>query len=139
MRYTHTIDFELNCNIAYIFSYCDYYIYSLEDIRDEMHMYLGTEDGFEVVMSLGGWVFPNDKHYSSPTRYVSLYVENLNSFTPEAMLESIDKNHIYFASIFCEYEDSRFCTEDPVCNADNKELAKFIKSEFKKKVVELFL
>ena len=135
MKYTHKIDFELNCKINCIFSYCDYMAYPIEDIKDDMDTYLGDNDGFELIMDLGGWVFPD----KDPSRYVSLYVYDLNHYSLDDLLYKIDKDQIDFAFLICDYEDCRFSSEGSVHAIDDKVLAKFIKEEFKKQVVELFL
>jgi len=133
MIYTHTVEFELKCKLDLVYSYCDYYANDIDDVKNDPECYLGEYDGAEILMDLGGWVFVN----GDPFRWVSLYIEDRNQFTLETMLERLDK-HLTFVVIICDYDDSRLYDYCNVNEAD-EELQEYIKKEFKRNLVELFL
>ena len=135
MDYKYTIEFKLNCKLDRIYSYCDYCAYYLEDIKEDIK-YLAS-DGFELIMDLGGWLFID----GDPYRYVSVYVYTFEEFSPENLLKKVENGLISFSSLTPDGDNDVFNEEYGInfVKSLDKELKEYIKNQFKKQIVELFL
>ena len=135
MDYKYTIEFKLNCKLDRIYSYCDYCAYYIDDIKEDIKYFIS--DGFELIMDLGGWIFID----GDPYRYVSVYVYELEDFSPERLLQKIENGYISFSTLINDGDNDVFNEEygiNYVMSLD-KDLKEYIKNQFKKAIVELFL